>query len=354
MKIKYLLVLLPLVFSCGNKTNTGSVSKSTMVQEKNDVRCIGLTTSTFKEELVSNGKLYALQKSDLIFGVNEQLARLNVKNGDYVKKGRLIAVLKQDELRHTIEQSKNNLKKASLELQDLLIGQGYEISDSSNIPRKILEVAKVRSGYASATMDLMKAQIRLRKSEMYAPFSGVIANISHKVYEQVGNSKPFCTLIDNSMFEVEFLVLEIELDKISKDKKVYISPFAMGNRKFSGVISEVNPFIDKHGMVNVRARIKGAQGLIDGMNVKVFVETDIPDQLIVPRSAVLLRDNQEVLFKYVNGIAWWTYVNITHENSTSYTVVANPKRNASLEPGDTIIVSGNLNLAHESPVEIIQ
>jgi membrane fusion protein, multidrug efflux system len=91
---------------------------------------------------------------------------------------------------------------------------------------------------------------------------------------------------------------------------------------------------------------------MDGMNVKVYIETNVPNQLVVPRSAVLLRDNQEVLFKYVSGTTFWTYVQVLHENSTSYAIIANPDKGEILDPGDTIIVSGNLNLAHESKVEI--
>jgi membrane fusion protein, multidrug efflux system len=59
-----------------------------------------------------------------------------------------------------------------------------------------------------------------------------------------------------------------------------------------------------------------------------------------------------VLFKYTGGKAEWTYVKILHQNSTHYSVIANPDRVASLQPGDTIIVSGNMNLAHGSLVKI--
>jgi hypothetical protein len=87
--------------------------------------------------------------------------------------------------------------------------------------------------------------------------------------------------------------------------------------------------------------------------VRVLVEKDVPNQYVVPKSAVVLRDNFEVLFKIVNGKAYWNYVKVVYENSSSYAVIPHPDKNtASLAPGDTIIVSGNLNLAHESVVEI--
>jgi hypothetical protein len=92
---------------------------------------------------------------------------------------------------------------------------------------------------------------------------------------------------------------------------------------------------------------------MDGMNVKVLVEKEIPGQLVVPKSAVLLRDNQEVLFKCTRDtVAFWTYIQTTGENTSSYSVIAHPDKGATLEPGDTIIISGNLNLAHESRVKV--
>jgi hypothetical protein len=84
--------------------------------------------------------------------------------------------------------------------------------------------------------------------------------------------------------------------------------------------------------------------------VKVKIETAVPGQLVVPKSAVVQRQNQEVLFKYTNGIAFWTYVKTGYENSTSYTVTAHPDKGGTLMAGDTVIISGNLNLAHESEV----
>ena len=105
-------------------------------------------------------------------------------------------------------------------------------------------------------------------------------------------------------------------------------------------------------MIAVTAVLKQTGNLLDGMNVQVLVETAVPEQLVVPKSAVVLRDNQEVLFKKVNGQAYWTYVKTGFENSTSYTVIADPEKGGTLEPGDSVIVSGNLNLAHESEVVV--
>ena len=89
------------------------------------------------------------------------------------------------------------------------------------------------------------------------------------------------------------------------------------------------------------------------MNVKVIAERSIPDQLVVPRSAVVIRDNLDVLFTWTDdGKAHWIYVTILHSNGDSYAVEANRNRNASLSEGDKVIISGNLNLADNSEVAL--
>jgi hypothetical protein len=72
----------------------------------------------------------------------------------------------------------------------------------------------------------------------------------------------------------------------------------------------------------------------------------------VKKSAVVIRDNLEVLFRYENGKALWTYVHTSLANSREYVVEANEERGATLNIGDVIITSGNLNLADGSAVKI--
>jgi hypothetical protein len=47
-------------------------------------------------------------------------------------------------------------------------------------------------------------------------------------------------------------------------------------------------------------------------------------------------------------LAQWNYVQTGLENSTEYVIVEG------LQEGDVVIYDGNLNLAHETPVTVIQ
>jgi multidrug efflux pump subunit AcrA (membrane-fusion protein) len=106
--------------------------------------------------------------------------------------------------------------------------------------------------------------------------------------------------------------------------------------------------IDKNGMVRIKATINNMdKKLYEGMNIKVRVQLLLGKQLIVPKSAVVLRTNRKVVFKYNNDKAWWVYVQTGQENSDSYVLTDD-----ALKPGDNIIYDGNINLSDEAPVVV--
>ena len=110
----------------------------------------------------------------------------------------------------------------------------------------------------------------------------------------------------------------------------------------------MNPVVDKNGMVQAKAVVENTQGnLYEGMNVRVLVQQAVSDKLVVPKSAVVLRSDKQVLFVYANGRAQWRYVKTGLENSREYTI------EEQLEDGEVVIVSGNFNLAHDVEVEIV-
>lgn len=357
MKQKTLLQLLTLLlllflFSCNNKTQgTEETGRANNAPELNPVEILVLQPTTFTKQLVGNGKLTAFRKAQLRFRISGEIDQLPVSNGQRIMQGQLIAALNDTEYSHRLQQTRLALKKAGIELQDVLIGMGFTPADSFSIPSAKMELAKIRSGYTNASLDFASAQRNLDDCRLMAPFAGTVANITQKVYEQT-DGQAFCTLIDDSKFEVVFQLMENELKEVKKGNAVKVLPFAT-DAVFTGHIVEINPVVDKNGLVQVKALVSNTGQLMEGMNVRVLVEKEVPGQFVVPKSAVVLRDNWEVLFKVTKGKAYWNYVKTTMENSTSFAVIPHPDKNtASLEPGDTIIVSGNLNLAHESEVEI--
>ena len=188
---------------------------------------------------------------------------------------------------------------------------------------------------------------------LVAPFDGIVANLFSKPYNLANTSEAFCTVIDTRGMETDFTVLENELAFIKTGDKVMITPYA-GGGSYEGSVSEINPLVDANGMVKVKAAVNGQGKLFSGMNVRVSVKRSLGEQLVIPKTAVVLRSGKQVVFTLKEGKAMWNYVHTGLENATEY--VVSDKSQGGVEDGllegDTVIVTGNLNLAHETEVTI--
>ena len=318
----------------------------------NEVEVMTLQKTDFHRQLLSNGKLVAVSRASLAFSSAGPIADIGVKNGQWVSKGTVLATVSRPDLELEAREAEGALEMARMEMYDYLVGQGYPARDTLSPPEDILAAARMRSGYTTALNALARARMNLKGTMLKAPFGGRVADIRLHPHDLSG-SDPFCILVDDSSFDVDFTVLESEYAFLCKGLRVVVTPFADASLSCKGVVTDINPLVDKNGQVLVRAGVKGAKGLLDGMNVKVTVERLIPGQLVVPRSAVVIRDNLDVLFTYTDdGKAHWTYVNILYSNADSHVVVPNRARGAQLSEGDRVIISGNLNLADGSSVTL--
>lgn len=317
-----------------------------------EVEAMALRQGPFFQELMSNGRLRALRKSRLSFPYSESVRKVYVRSGQAVEEGQLLAELCRRNLERRLADAAMALKQARLDMAYLLLGHGFTLADSLRVPAHIWQMAGISSGYLKAGRQYANLESDLERTRITAPFSGLVAGVEVSVHEQARAGDTFCTLIDNSAFLVSFPVMEFEYDKVSLGSKVAISPFARPDREYTGHVHSIEPLVDDHGQVKVTALISGSGDLVEGTNVRVAVRRKIPDRLVVPKSAVLFRDRQEVLFRYEKGQAVWTYVAIVHENSTHYSVEARADKLSSLQCGDTVIIAGNRNLAHGSAVNI--
>lgn len=346
---------LALTTGCGGGKKDGEDAKTGKMQyapQINKVEVVTLEKKDFARQLLSNGKLNAARKASLQFGATGEISDILVRNGEYVDAGRTIATLDRPDLKLSIESAEISLRKAELDLSDFLAGQGYQVGDTASVPKDLMAAAKMKTGCTSAAVSLKKARYDLAGAILKAPFHGRVADITLRRNDQAP-SGVFCTILDDRTLDVDFTVMESEYSFLSIGLPVKIRPFADQTKTRAGKVTNINPVVDSKGQISVRAQVSNDGTLIDGMNVKVIVERMIPEQLVVPRSAVVIRDNLNVLFTCSeDGKAHWIYVTILYSNGDSYVVEANKDRNSELNEGDQVIVSGNLNLADNSEVTI--
>ena len=312
--------------------------------EPNEVTTIILRLQPFEHELISNGKVEAIQLTDIHFETDGIVEKVLVRNGDHVAQGQVIAELDKFKLHNAVVQAQNAFEQAKLDLQDVLIGQGYGNKPETEIPSDVMQLARTRSGYSQSLAAYELALSNEANASLKAPFSGTIANLQLKRFNKVSPSDIVCTIVGSQGMEATFSVLENELPLVHRGDKVVIAPYADITAVHEGIVTEINPIVDANGMVQVKAQVRGSERLFSGMNIKVSVRREMPGQLVVPKSSVVLRQGRQVVFTLQDDQAMWNYVQTGLENADTFTILEG------LKEGDEVIVTGNVNLAHESKV----
>lgn len=337
--------------SCSKKQDENSTAPTAKVEASDnttEVTVMTLEPKMFSHEIVTNGKASAARYVDLRFANSSApIERINVRNGQRVRKGETVAALDLFKLEKTLATARNALERSRLDYADALIGQGYDPEDTIKVPDDVKRLAKLRSGMNQAEIQLAEATRNLEDAVLRAPFDGVVANMFQKAGNWPDGSQPFCRILSANSMDVDFPVLESELPLLRTGDAVVVAPYS-SDRSYQGRVSSINPFVDKDGMVKVNAAVESPDGLFDGMNVRVSVKRDVETALVVPKSAVVLRSGgRKVVFTLVDGKAYWNYVSTSLENMNECVITEG------LEPGQQVIVSGNANLAHESPVVVV-
>lgn len=343
------LIVLLLTTSC----NTGKVESLAMVKpDYKEDRNVVVTTlareGDFYKEYENNGILEAGRKASLTMKEIGMIEKVLVKNGDRVKQGQLLATIEDDQLQYAYDRADRNLEKTLLELATLLIEQGYTLADSANIPEDVWKRAMIKSGQQDAINEKTMAATRLSDTRIVAPFSGIVADLEARPYNRSDQFKQFCLMIDDSWFQVEFSVLESEFDDMAEGMSIEVRPFAYNDYRVMGILSSINPKVEENGMIKVRANIPNKEGkLAEGMNVKILAKKSLGKLIYVPKEAVTLRQERNVVFTHRSDTVFWNYVETGPTNS-KFTAIS-----TGIIAGDEVVIEGHFNLGHLAIVEVI-
>ncbi len=351
IKVMLLAACLSAIVSCRQQSGDDStaLARRAHYAELIEVSTTPAKKGNFSMELITNGRLSAINKATVLFRVQELVREVHVINGQRVRKGELLAVLEEFPFVSRLERALDQVEKTRLELEDVLLGYGHFLRDSAQVSEHIWNMAKIRSGYNAAMNELAEARYQMNGTRIEAPVAGVVSGLEVKPHNHSSSYEKFCVIVDNTRLEARFPVLESETSMVARGQPVEVRPYANRSISYTGTVTGFDPSVDERGMVMVRALIENPGGeLLDGMNVQVILKKEIPNQIIVPRDALVLRQGRQVVFTLEDSIALWTYVETGFQNSREYTI------NSGIIEGQEVIVSGNFNLAHETPVRKVQ
>ena len=116
----------------------------------------------------------------------------------------------------------------------------------------------------------------------------------------------------------------------------------------------INPIVDPQSKTcRVTVELDNPQGkLKEGMFTFVELEAQIfKHRFIVPKEAILIRDQRKLVFILRNGLAKWCYVTTGLEDDQFVEILDST---LGLEEGELVLTKGHYTLTHDAPVKVVK
>ena len=215
MKFKSIFLVLAAAFFAlsGCKNSTEEAPQAETIK---NVKVETVSDGVVQSSMTLNGKIKEKSLTSLSFRVGGPLKKLNVKQGDYVRAGQVIAEIDKRDYQLQLETTKAQFEQVEGEYN-----RYKQLIDQNKIPENTFE--KIKSGYLMAQTAYENAENQLQDTELKAPFSGYIYEKFVENYQTVGAGIPIVSIIDNSHLEVVVSISESQLNRVKSDKKSFVN-----------------------------------------------------------------------------------------------------------------------------------
>ena len=315
----------------------------------------------------ANGYIVARRRAALSTDIPGRLVELNVEEGSRVDQGDVVARLDtreleayRDRLQAEIRAAQANEKQTRLAME-----RQRKLSETEDVPTSALDSAEATHEGAIARVQSLQASlseilVRLDKSTVYAPFSGVIVQKNAEVGEVVvasgggANARgSVATLVDFDTLEVQIELSQTALEAARVGAPVLIYLDAYPEEGYRGQVRQVWPTASRaKATVELRAEfLERDERLLPELGVRVvFVPEEesnpTPPMVLLPKSALLPGEGNQV-FVLVGGFVEKRSLTLRDDFDNALIEVG-----SGLIGGETVIVNPPADLQEGDPVKI--
>ncbi|MDL1913456.1 MAG: efflux RND transporter periplasmic adaptor subunit [Bergeyella sp.] len=303
-------------------------------------------TATVKYENVEdtfevNGYFTANAQTNISAEMSGQLVALYVKEGSYVKSGQIIARLKGDKLDVSVSNA-----KAALDNAEMTLNRYRTAFKTGGVTALQLDEAKLRLKNAQA--QYKAAQLNSGDTVIRSKIGGIV----NKKYVEIGNvvspGTAIVQVVDISSVKLRVEVDETLVGMLSLGDIVRVGA-SVTDAKLEGRISFIAPASDGALKFPVEITIPNTFNKLKvGMyGTAFFKRDDLHKTLIVPREAFVGSVSQNEVFVVRNSVAHLAKIKSGTNYGDKVQVIDG------LEPGDMVVVSGQINLSDGQKVKIL-
>lgn len=310
----FLLLLILIVSACiGILYGTGILKPATKVEVTNVTTIYPSQTFTL---LNASGYVVAQRKSAVSSKITSWLVSLFVEEGSVVKKGEVIAILENKDIKAALDRASANIEVARFELEQaeaeltvafLVFNRIKELLEDkvaspsefdaaeAGYKSAIAAVAARKAAFKASKSALNEAEINLEYTYMRAPFDAVVltknadvGDIVTPVGASADSRASVVTVADMDSLQVEADVSESNIGQVKVGQPCEIQLDALPDKRFRGVVHMIVPTADrsKASVLVKVAFLDKDSGILPEMSARVaFLKREVTEKEQVPVKA---------------------------------------------------------------------
>lgn len=317
-------------------TKGAAVVKPAMLVQVTKVR-----KESYALDLDAIGSVRAFESIDLSPNVTEVVTGLFFNDGDFVKKGALLATLSDAE-----EQAMQASAKASLAEEEREIERLKSLVESGAAPEARLAERKTLADIAR--QKIREAEARMADRRITAPFDGWLGLRRISVGALVSPGTVIASLDKIDIVKIDFSVPETYLDSVKPGTAIVARAASLSSKDFKGTLSQMDTRIDPvTRSLAARAEVPNPDTVLKpGMLVMVKLALEPRSSLSVPERALVPVGSKKYVFTHADGRAKRVEVEIGRRKPGFVEVLKG------LTEGQVIITDGLVGLQDGAAVKV--
>ncbi len=272
-----------------------------------------------------------------------RISLINFKDGSRVGKGVLLIALDA-----AMQSAEHDQAKANLGLAQVNLKRSRELFEKKFVSQQALDNVDAALKVQDAALAL--AQAKLEKTQIKAPFSGVVGIRNVSVGDYVKEGQELINLEDISILKIDFRLPESSLGQIKPGQSVEVSTDALPGQKFEATLDAINPLVDTGGRsISCLAHLSNVDGrLRPGMFVRVrLIFEQRRNVLMIPEQAIVPDTKTPFVFRVSEGKAQRVPVKTGLRRNGQVEI------SEGLATNDEVVTAGQMKLRDGVPVMAI-
>jgi membrane fusion protein, multidrug efflux system len=258
------------------------------------VKVVAVSNNARAKTFSYTGVIKENSNTKVSFRVGGPLVQLNVKQGDFVKKGQLIASIDSRDYELNVAASKAQFEQAESEYE-----RYQKLFDLKKLPANTLE--KLKLAYEMNSTAFENAKNQLKDTKLFAPVSGYVFEKMAENHETIGPGQTILSIIDNDDLEVVIFAPESNLKKLSNDLEVTCSVKNAGLSTVPLVLKSLSEKAGENQMFEIKFSFAvPMENVKPGMSAEVNIKCKMDESgsFYIPIEAVFHQDGTDYVWVF--------------------------------------------------------